>query len=113
MGLVEEFMLAANEAVAARLSKAGMPALFRIHEQPDPERVEEFAELVASFGYRVPPHLETIRPQDFQLILRQIEGKPEERLGSYLPLRPMELGRYHQENLGPLGLCPREVCPLP
>src|SRR2546428_8555732 len=104
MGLVEECMLAANEAVAARLSKAGMPALFRIHEQPDPERVEEFAELVASFGYRVPPHLEAIRPQDFQLVLRQIEGKPEEKLVSYLLLRTMKLARYHEENLGHFGL---------
>src|SRR5712692_1285626 len=104
MRLVEEFMLAANEAVAARLSKAGMPALFRIHEQPDPERVEEFAELVASFGYRVPAHLEAIRPQDFQLVLRQIEGKPEEKLVSYLLLRTMKLARYHEENLSHFGL---------
>jgi len=104
MRLVEEFMLAANEAVAAKLSKAGMPALFRIHEQPDPERVEEFAELVASFGYRVPANLEAIRPQDFQLVLRQIEGKPEEKLVSYLLLRTMKLARYHEENLGHFGL---------
>jgi ribonuclease R len=104
MRLVEEFMLAANEAVAARLSKAKMPALFRIHEQPDPERVEEFAELVASFGYRVPANLEAIRPQDFQLILRQVQGKPEEKLISYLLLRTMKLARYHEENLGHFGL---------
>jgi ribonuclease R len=104
MRLVEEFMLAANEAVAARLSKAKMPALFRIHEQPDPERVEEFAELVASFGYRVPANLEAIRPQDFQLVLRQVQGKPEEKLISYLLLRTMKLARYHEENLGHFGL---------
>ncbi|PYQ16695.1 MAG: ribonuclease R, partial [Acidobacteria bacterium] len=104
MRLIEEFMLAANEAVAERLARAGTPALFRIHEQPDPERVKEFAELVASFGYRVPAHLEAIRPQDFQLILRQIDGKPEERLVSYLLLRTMKLARYHEENLGHFGL---------
>jgi ribonuclease R len=104
MRLIEEFMLAANEAVAARLSKAKMPALFRIHEQPDPERVEEFADLVASFGYRVPANLEAIRPQDFQLILRQVQGKPEAKLISYLLLRTMKLARYHEENLGHFGL---------
>jgi len=104
MRLVEEFMLAANEAVAAKLSRSRMPALFRIHEQPDPERVEQFAELVASFGYRVPANLDTITPQDFQLILRQIEGKPEEKLVSYLLLRTMKLARYHEENLGHFGL---------
>ena len=104
MRVIEEFMLAANEAVAARLTDADMPALFRIHEQPDPEKVEEFADLVSTFGYRVPRDLEGIRPQDFQLILRQIAGKPEEKLISYLLLRTMRLARYHEENLGHFGL---------
>ena len=102
--LIEEFMLAANEAVAERLSRAGIPALYRVHETPDPERVEEFTELVASFGYRVPANLEDVRPEDFQLVLRQIEGKPEEKLVSYLLLRTMKLARYHEENLGHFGL---------
>ena len=104
MRSIEEFMLAANEAVAERLDRAGTPTLYRIHEQPDPERVEEFAELVSSFGYRLPAKLEEIRPQDFQGILRQVEGKPEEKLISYLLLRTMRLARYHEENLGHFGL---------
>jgi ribonuclease R len=104
MRMIEEFMLAANEAVAARLHTAGAPALYRIHERPDPVRVEEFAELVASLGYRVPAKLEEITPQDFQLVLRQIRGKPEEKLVSYLLLRTMRLARYHEENLGHFGL---------
>jgi ribonuclease R len=104
MRLIEEFMLAANEAVAAALHEAGVGALYRIHERPDPERVEEFCELVASFGYRVPGSLETIRPEDFQRIVRQIEGKPEEKLVSYLLLRTMKLARYHEDNLGHFGL---------
>jgi len=104
MRAIEEFMLAANEAVAERLATAGIPALFRVHETPDPERVEEFSDLVASFGYRVPVNLEAIRPEDFQLVLRQIEGKPEEKLISYLLLRTMKLARYHEENLGHFGL---------
>ncbi len=104
MRVIEEFMLAANEAVAAKLAAAGVGALYRIHERPDPEKVEEFCELVASLGYRVPGNLEEIRPEDFQLILRQIEGKPEEKLVSYLLLRTMKLARYHEENLGHFGL---------
>ena len=104
MRVVEEFMLAANEAVAEHLSRAGVGALYRIHERPDPERVEEFCELVASFGYRVPGDLEAVRPEDFQRILRQLEGKPEEKLVSYLLLRTMKLARYHEENLGHFGL---------
>jgi ribonuclease R len=104
MRMIEEFMLAANEAVAERLSRAGVGALYRIHEPPDPERVEQFCDLVASLGYRVPSHLEKIRPEDFQLVLRQIEGKPEEKLVSTLLLRTMRLARYHEENLGHFGL---------
>ncbi len=104
MRLVEEFMLAANEAVAEKLHTAGVGALYRIHEQPDPERVREFAELAASFGYRIPGDLEAVRPEDFQAVLRQIAGKPEEKLVSYLLLRTMKLARYHEENLGHFGL---------
>jgi ribonuclease R len=104
MRVIEEFMLAANEAVAERLHKEGVGSLYRIHEQPDPEKVEEFGELVASLGYRVPTNLERIRPEDFQLVLRQIQGKPEEKLVSTLLLRTMKLARYHEENLGHFGL---------
>ncbi|HET7294263.1 MAG TPA: ribonuclease R [Vicinamibacteria bacterium] len=107
MRAIEEFMLAANEAVAAELGGSGVGALFRVHEAPDPQRVEEFCELVASFGYRVPANLEEIRPEDFQLVLRQIAGKPEEKLVSYLLLRTMKLARYHEENLGHFGLATR------
>jgi ribonuclease R len=104
MRLVEEFMLAANEAVAEALHGAGAQALFRIHEQPDPDRVEEFCDLVSSFGYRVPTGLAEMRPEDFQRVLRQIEGRPEQKLVSYLLLRTMKLARYHEENLGHFGL---------
>jgi ribonuclease R len=107
MRAIEEFMLAANEAVAARLHASGAGALFRIHEPPDPEKVREFADLVASFGYRVPGDLEDVSPQDLQRIIRQVQGRPEERLISYLLLRTMKLARYHQENLGHFGLATR------
>ena len=104
MRLVEEFMLAANEAVAEELHRRGVGALYRVHERPDPGKVEEFAELVASLGYRVPKDLAAIRPEDFQKVLKQIAGRPEEKLVSYLLLRTMKLARYHEENLGHFGL---------
>jgi ribonuclease R len=104
MRVIEEFMLAANEAVADKLARSATPALYRIHEPPDPERVEEFAELASSFGYRMPAKAEAVRPQDFQLVLRQVAGKPEEKLVSYLLLRTMKLARYHEENLDHFGL---------
>ncbi len=108
MRVIEEFMLAANEAVAATLHRSGAGALYRIHERPDPEKVQEFGDLVASFGYRVPDNLESIRPEDFQRITRQIKGKPEEKLVSYLLLRTMKLAQYHEDNLGHFGLAATE-----
>lgn len=104
MRLVEEFMLAANEAVAEALHRSGAGALYRIHEQPDPGRIEEFVDLVASLGYRMPTSPQSVRPEHFQRVLRQIAGKPEEKLVSYLLLRTMKLARYHEENLGHFGL---------
>ena len=104
MKMIEEFMLAANDAVAEYLTDRDVPTLFRVHEPPDLERVEEFSELAASLGYRIPTHLDKLRPQDFQRVLRQAEGRPEEKLVSYLLLRTLKLARYHEENLGHFGL---------
>ncbi|MBN2371415.1 MAG: ribonuclease R [Vicinamibacteria bacterium] len=104
MRIVEEFMLAANEAVARHLVESGTPAVFRIHEAPDPEKVEEFCDLVASLGYRLPRREGGATPLDFQAILRRIEHRPEEKLVSYLLLRTMKLARYNEENLGHFGL---------
>src|SRR5262249_62042602 len=89
---------------AARACAAGGGGVVRTHEPPHPERGEEVCELVAPFGYRGAGNLEASRPEDFQRILRQIEGKPEEKLVSYLLLRTMKLARYHEENLGHFGL---------
>src|SRR5260221_3953150 len=80
MRSIEEFMLAANEAVAERLDRAATPTLYRIHEQPDPERVEEFAELVSSVGDRLPAQVGEVRPPGFPGILRPGEGTPEEKV---------------------------------
>jgi ribonuclease R len=104
MRAIEEFMLAANEAVAERLHEASAPALYRIHEPPDPEKVAELSELLATFGHRLPPGLPEARPEDFQAVLRQVQGRPEERLVGSLLLRTLRLARYHPENLGHFGL---------
>ena len=104
MRMIEEFMLIANEAVARTLSEKNVATLYRIHESPDPDRLEEFLELVRSFGYRVTADLEHPQGKDFQRILRQVEGRGEERLITYLMLRTQRLARYAPENLGHFGL---------
>ncbi|MDP3001192.1 MAG: ribonuclease R [Bryobacterales bacterium] len=103
--IIEEFMLAANEAVAAHLEEAGYESLFRIHEPPDPLRVMEFEELAARFGYslglRAAPEISS---RLYQKLVAKIEGKPEERILSYLMLRSLRQARYSAENRGHFAL---------
>lgn len=101
--LIEEFMLAANETVAEHAAKLDIPFVYRIHEDPDGEKMAELNELLHTFGY----HLKTtkeVRPDHLQAILEKISGRPEERIISTVVLRSMKQARYDPENLGHFGL---------
>ncbi len=106
--IIEEFMLLANECVAERLIAAGGPALYRVHEQPDSQKVEEFAEFALSLGYRLEKHDGQYRPKDFQKFVMQLEGKIEQRFLAYLMLRSFMQARYSDENVGHFGLATAE-----
>ena len=108
--LIEEFMLAANEAVAAFITRKGMPFLYRVHEQPAPERLTAFQELVYGFGYDVPVISGRIEPGAMQRLLEQADGKPEERLVNYALLRCMKQARYSPDNPGHFGLASPCYC---
>jgi ribonuclease R len=101
--LIEEFMLLANETVATHLESLNVPLLYRIHEEPNPERIEEFAEIAKSFGHKFSMH-GPVPQKGFQQLTRQIEGTPEERMLSYLMLRSMQRARYSPHNAGHYGL---------
>jgi ribonuclease R len=101
--LIEEFMLLANETVAKHMEGLKVPSLYRIHEEPNPVKVEEFAEIAASFGHKFSMHGPS--PQrGFQHLAREIRGRPEERMLSYLMLRSMQRARYTPQNRGHFGL---------
>jgi ribonuclease R len=102
--IIEEFMLLANEAVAGQLSDSGVPALYRIHEDPDPQKVEEFAAFARELGYTLTNRNGEYRSRDFQRFVRQLEGKPEARFLAYLMLRSFMQARYSAENQGHFGL---------
>ncbi len=132
--LIEEFMLAANECVATWLEDLDVPSLYRIHEKPDPRRVVQFEELAASFGYslglgplpvkrvqtrgdRREAHRSgrparthevaediAVTPKMYQKLAARIEGKPEERILSYLMLRSLKQARYSEVNEGHFAL---------
>jgi ribonuclease R len=100
--IIEEFMLLANETVAGHMQRLRAPSLYRIHEEPQPQRVIEFAELAAAYGYKFP--VEGVSSKDYQRLSHQLAGKSEERVLSYAMLRSLQRARYSAQNVGHFGL---------
>ena len=100
--IIEEFMILANEVVARHMEIREIPSIYRIHEDPDPGKVADFAELVAGFGLRFHPKRAT--PAEFQKFISSISGRPEERMLSYLMLRSFKQAIYSADNIGHFGL---------
>lgn len=106
--MIEQFMLSANEAVAAHMHAAGIPALYRIHETPDADRMHDLMELLRSFGYHVKGDAAHIAPKEVQKLLSGTEGRQEEDLIRTLALRSMKQARYDTECVGHFGLAASE-----
>ncbi|MCC6988847.1 MAG: ribonuclease R, partial [Acidobacteria bacterium] len=102
--IIEECMLLANETVAGHLETAGMPALYRVHEAPDPARVIEFEDFVSSLGVSLDAPPGGVHPRHFQQLVDRIKGAPEERPIAFLMLRTMQKARDDDANLGHFGL---------
>lgn len=101
--LIEEFMLSANKAVAGTFLKRKYPAIYRVHDKPDPEKVKAFGEFAKAFGIHVKPgeSLSSVRMGE---IIEEVRGKPEEKLITRILLRSMKQARYSDENIGHFGL---------
>jgi ribonuclease R len=102
--IIEEFMIVANETVATEFYWRKAPFLYRVHEQPDPDKVEELNEFLHRFGYHIKGSLHDIHPKAYQEIIEKVEGRPEERVINTVLLRSMRHARYHPEALGHFGL---------
>jgi ribonuclease R len=102
--MIEEFMIAANEAVAAFIEGSGVPSLYRIHEPPSRESVEEFRRFVSHLGYRMGKKDSSPGPIELQRLLMAVRGKPEERIVNNLLLRSMKWAKYSAKNAGHFGL---------
>jgi len=100
--IVEEFMILANEVVARHLEERDIPSLYRVHEDPDPNKIEEFSEIVAGFGLRFKTN--RLTASEFQKFIESIAGRPEERMLAYLMLRSFKQARYSADNIGHFGL---------
>lgn len=102
--LIEDFMLAANETVAEHFHWMNVPFLYRIHEDPKPEKLQRFFEFITNFGILIKGTGNTVHPKALQDVLKAIEGMPEEPVISTMLLRSMQQAKYYPESLGHFGL---------
>ena len=102
--IIEEFMLLANETVAAHLVAHDVPALHRVHEAPDLKKVEDFEAFITTLGYSLAASGHAIKPKHFQKLIDRMRGTPEERPIAALMLRTMQKARYDAVSLGHFGL---------
>lgn len=107
--IIEDFMLAANETVAEKFYWLEAPFVYRVHEAPDSEKMEDFIKLINSYGYKV-KGLNKLKAKAFQEVLKKIKGTPEEKVISTLMLRSMQQARYNPENMGHFGLAAEYYC---
>ena len=105
--LIEEFMVAANEAVASALTRKSPQAIYRVHPAPGLADLEELRGLLEHFGFFLPKP-EKVTAKDLQRILKQVEGKPEEKFIQFQILRSLRIAVYSAENTGHYGLAKKE-----
>ncbi|HEX9492991.1 MAG TPA: VacB/RNase II family 3'-5' exoribonuclease, partial [Thermoanaerobaculia bacterium] len=108
--IIEEFMLAANEVVAQELVFAHQPGIFRVHQQPDPRRLEDLREILKEFKFTLRGDVEEIRPGELQRILKSVAGTAEERFLTNIILRSMKRAFYSEEDLGHFALGLEHYC---
>ena len=108
--IIEQFMLTANEEIAFTFNELNAPFIYRVHEEPDIEKVKELNKFLFNFGYKVNIDNDKISPKELARILDEIKGKPEEKLISKLILRTLRLAVYEAENKGHFGIASKYYC---
>ena len=108
--IIEEFMLIANETVAEHFYWMEVPFVYRIHESPSPEKIEEFKRFIRSFGLILKGNPDSIHPKALNEIIKNVEGKPEEHVVNTVMLRSMKKAFYGTECAGHFGLGVKYYC---
>ena len=108
--IIEQFMLIANEAIAEKFYWLKAPFIYRVHEDPDIEKVTELNKLLFNFGYKIHVKEGKIYPAEFAKILKEVEGKPEEKIVSNMILRTLKVAVYDSENKGHFGIASKYYC---
>lgn len=108
--IIEQFMLIANETVAEKFFWLEAPFIYRVHEKPDIEKVQELNKFLFNFGLKIKASKEAIYPKEFAKILGDVKGKEEEKIVSNLVLRTLKVARYEAENKGHFGIASKYYC---
>lgn len=108
--IIEDFMLLANETVAQHFYWLELPFVYRTHDNPDPEKINQLGIFISNFGYGMKTAKDEVHPKEIQKLLGKVEGTPEEALISRLALRSMKQARYSVECTGHFGLACGYYC---
>ena len=108
--IIEQFMLTANETIAEKFFWLDAPFIYRVHEEPDLEKVQELNKFLWNLGYKIKGNKDNIHPKAFAEVLEEVKGKPEERVVSNLVLRTLKVARYEAENKGHFGIASKYYC---
>ncbi|MEE0865678.1 MAG: ribonuclease R [Clostridia bacterium] len=108
--IIEQFMLTANETIAEKFFWLDAPFIYRVHEKPDIEKVQELNRFLWNFGLNIKANKENIYPKEFSKVLEEIKGKEEEKVISTLILRTLKVARYEAENQGHFGIASKYYC---
>jgi ribonuclease R len=108
--IIEQFMLTANETVAEKFFWLEAPFIYRVHEDPDMEKIQELNKFLFNFGLKIKANKDNIYPKEFAKILEEVKGKEEEKVVSNLVLRTLKVARYEAENKGHFGIASQYYC---
>ena len=108
--IIEQFMLTANEQIAEKFYWLDAPFIYRVHEKPDYEKVQELNKFLINFGLMIKANKDNIYPKEFAKILDQVKGKEEEKVVSNLVLRTLKIARYEEINEGHFGIASKYYC---
>ena len=108
--IIEQFMLTANETIAEKFYWLDAPFIYRVHEEPDLDKVKELNQFLYNFNLKIKVVNEKVYPKEFEKILEEIKGKEEERVISHFILRTLKVARYEAENKGHFGIASKYYC---
>ncbi len=108
--IIEQFMLTANEVVAEKFFWLDAPFIYRVHEDPEIEKIQELNKFLFNFGLKIKASKGNIYPKEFSKILEEVKGKEEEKVVSNLILRTLKVARYEAENKGHFGIASKYYC---